>query len=154
LEQTSLTQSPLPWQSRPTLHFVAHEPPQSTSVSSPSFAKLVHCATHAPLLQKVLEQSEPALHVFPSAHFVMHEPPQSMSVSSPFLILSMHVASGFPPPEPPPPSPISLIAQELPLDDAAANATTRIKASVARCFRGIGRSSFLKRSTMATEITR
>jgi hypothetical protein len=88
--QTPLKQSSWTWQFHPTLHFVGHEPPQSTSVSEPSFAVLWHGETHTALTQKVLAQSEPTPHFLSSAHFFVHEPPQSVSVSEPSVVVLLH----------------------------------------------------------------
>jgi hypothetical protein len=78
------------------MHFVAHVPPQSTSVSVPFFTVSVHAAAlhfFVTLSQTPVAQSAPTAHVLLSAHFVAHVPPQSTSVSVPFLTVSLHAAA-------------------------------------------------------------
>ena len=61
-------------------------PPQSWSVSLPSFKPSLHeVQVPGPLpKQKLLAQSALAEQCFVSAHFAKHVPPQSTSVSLPF----------------------------------------------------------------------
>src|SRR4051812_14553216 len=86
LVQSAPTAQPLPF-----AHFVLQDPPQSRSVSFPSFSVSVHCAiTHVFVtgLQRAPVQSAATAQAFPSAHFVEQEPPQSVSVSSPSFTVS------------------------------------------------------------------
>jgi hypothetical protein len=76
----------------PSAHFVAHEPPQSTSVSLPFCALSVHVgATQKPPEQLLDSQSLLVLQVFVRMHFDGHAAPQSISASVPFLTPSLHV---------------------------------------------------------------
>lgn len=78
----------------PTPHFVAQEPPQSTSVSVAFFTPSGHLATwQIPAEQTPLVQSAPTVQPPPSAHLLAGAqlPPQSMPVSVPFLLLSAQV---------------------------------------------------------------
>src|SRR5207237_1007374 len=70
----------------PSVH-LAHEPPQSTSVSSPSLVPSVHSSRQEPPVHAWLLQSENFRQLCPALH-APHEPPQSRSVSSPFFTLS------------------------------------------------------------------
>src|SRR5512145_1425947 len=97
----------LDWQSDailqafPTPHFVVQEPPQSTSVSVPFFARSLHAAAWQTLvLQTPLAQSEPVEQALPFAQVLVgaQPPPQSVSVSVPFLVLSPQVAAWQIPP--------------------------------------------------------
>ncbi|HVU03086.1 MAG TPA: hypothetical protein VHE30_15100 [Polyangiaceae bacterium] len=82
------TQEPL-WQSVPSLHapdvHAAHAPPpQSTSLSLPSFFPFVQLdVAQTPPSQFPLVQSVPALHALPTSQ-PAQLPPQSMAVSDPF----------------------------------------------------------------------
>ncbi|HYY53102.1 MAG TPA: hypothetical protein VE755_09525 [Myxococcales bacterium] len=78
-------QSALVEQRAPGTHFAAHEPPQSTSLSSPSLIRSVHDAAHEPLVQMPLMQLDAPLHPAAKPHFAGQLPPQSTSVSSPSL---------------------------------------------------------------------
>jgi hypothetical protein len=68
----------------PSAHFVAHEPPQSTSLSVPLRTPSGHEGTaqwvpvHTPLWQ-----SAAFAQLLPSMHVFAHEPPQSVSLSVP-----------------------------------------------------------------------
>jgi hypothetical protein len=79
-----LIQSASTLQPHCTLHFVAHELPQSTSVSVPLWTPSVHDGTAQRLpVHTPLWQSAAFAQLLPSAHVVAHEPPQSTSVLSP-----------------------------------------------------------------------
>jgi hypothetical protein len=85
-------------QSEPTLQAlpVAHfgqPPPQSTSVSVPSFVLFVlqPGAVHIFEMQLLFWQSAPVLHPWPFGHLFGHVPPQSTPVSGPFFTVSVHV---------------------------------------------------------------
>jgi hypothetical protein len=93
--QTLLTQSAGTLQVLVSAH-LEHEPPQSTSVSVPSFVPLVQLAVwHLPLVQLPERQSAATEQPAPTAHLfvVLQEPPQSTSVSEPFLTVSLHAAA-------------------------------------------------------------
>jgi hypothetical protein len=65
-------------------------PPQSTSVSMPSFAELLHAAEmHRPIEHCTLTQSVGAVQALPAAQAGQVPPPQSTSVSAPFLTVSV-----------------------------------------------------------------
>jgi hypothetical protein len=67
-------------------------PPQSTSVSPPSFTPSEQLAgAHLPDAHTFVLQSFGTLQPRPGAHALGHDPPQSMSVSSPSFTPSMHV---------------------------------------------------------------
>src|SRR5262245_16613259 len=89
--QKPLMQSAVTTQALPSMHFGQVPPPQSTSVSLPSFTAFMQAETQTLPMQKVLTQSVPALHALPFAHFVAHVPPQSTSDSVPSFLPSMHM---------------------------------------------------------------
>jgi hypothetical protein len=95
LEQIPLRQSDVLSQALLSAH-LPQLPPQSTSVSDPSFTASEQegieqtLPMHVPLLQ-----SEPTKQAFPVRHLPHVAPPQSTSVSAPFLTLSVHVGVGF-----------------------------------------------------------
>ena len=91
--QTPLWQSvPVP-QTCPSVHLVAHTPPQSTAVSPPFRTPSVQDgAAQVPLVQISLWQSDADPHFFPVPHLPGHAPPQSTSVSAPFLTPSEQLA--------------------------------------------------------------
>jgi hypothetical protein len=72
-----------------------HDPPQSTSDSSTSFAPFEQCAgaSHLLAVQEPLAQSALPPHDCDGRHFVEHDPAQSTSVSVPFLAPSEHVGA-------------------------------------------------------------
>src|SRR5581483_4748425 len=75
-------------------HLLVHEPPQSTSVSSPFLtASLQLAARQARLAQRPLWQSLPSAHIWPVAQGG-HNPAQSTSVSPLSLIPFMQAAGG------------------------------------------------------------
>jgi hypothetical protein len=85
-------------QSEPTLHAlpVAHlgqPPPQSTSVSVPSFVAFVlqPGAVHICEMQLLFWQSAPVLQPWPFGHLFGHVPPQSTPVSGPFFTVSVQL---------------------------------------------------------------
>jgi hypothetical protein len=89
---TPLVQSPPTLHAFKSAHFVAQDPPQSTSVSVPFLALSLQLPVVQTLLvQMPLTQSLPALHEKPPAQRLqLEEPPQSMADSPPFLTLSLH----------------------------------------------------------------
>lgn len=80
---TTAAQSAPVEQRAPGAHFVAHVPPQSMSLSSPSRIRSVHDGAHEPLVQMPLMQLVAPLQPAPNPHFAGQLPPQSTSVSSP-----------------------------------------------------------------------
>jgi hypothetical protein len=90
---------PQPWLGWHVLFWASHcGPPQSVSVSLPSFVPSTH-ETHVPgplPKQKLFLQSELLTQCSLSAHFLLAAsqvaPPQSVSVSAPFFTPSLHVA--------------------------------------------------------------
>ena len=80
---TTAAQSAPVEQRAPGAHFVAHVPPQSMSLSSPSRIRSVHDGAHEPLVQMPLRQLVAPLQPAPNPHFAGQLPPQSTSVSSP-----------------------------------------------------------------------
>src|SRR5581483_2670265 len=92
LLQTWLTQSLPETHDLPVAHFGHEAPPQSTSVSVPSFMASVQdtTAVHTPLWHRFEEQSELTPHCLPLAHLPQTGPPQSMSVSCPSFAASLH----------------------------------------------------------------
>jgi hypothetical protein len=93
--QAVLWQSPSSTHPFVVMHFVLQLPPQSMSVSSPSFIPSAH-AVHLPAVHSPDAQSPATLHVLSSAHFwfvgaVAQLPPQSMSVSSPSVLPSLQL---------------------------------------------------------------
>ena len=71
-------------QPEPGAQAAAHPPPQSTSVSSPSFTWSVQEAAQTPFVHNPLMQLRPApSQAAPKPHFAGQLPPQSTSVSSP-----------------------------------------------------------------------
>ena len=67
----------------PVEHVWHDPPPQSVSVSVPSFMLSVHVAIeHTLFMQLLFWQSLFAEHVFPVMHLLHFVPPQSVSVSS------------------------------------------------------------------------
>jgi hypothetical protein len=88
-----LVQSAPVLQPLPSVHFVGHEPPQSTPVSVPFWVLSVQEGALQVPLQMPSTQSLAMLQLFPSAQGA-HEPPQSMSVSSPSFCPSVHDAGG------------------------------------------------------------
>lgn len=94
---TPLTQSPEEQQFLPSPQVAPQLPPQSLSVSSPSFTMLaqVFTETQIPPGQLPLAQSPAAEHFCPSAHFLPAAtqvvPPQSWSVSLPFFTPSLQL---------------------------------------------------------------
>jgi hypothetical protein len=69
-------------------------PPQSTSLSLPSFTPSVQLAALQTLAeQSALAQSLIAAHALPTAHFGQDGPPQSTSVSPAFFTPSVQVAA-------------------------------------------------------------
>jgi hypothetical protein len=81
---TALAQSGPMTQLLPGAHAAHCEPPQSTSVSSPSFTPSVQLAggaVHTPPLQSPLWQSVPIVHVAPSPHGLPVRPPQLLPAS-------------------------------------------------------------------------
>lgn len=98
--QTYVVQSVVPEQPLPGRQRLHAGPPQSASVSVPSFCPFaqVAAAPHVPNpfpccpAQTPLAQSGAALHPLPTRH-TGHEPPQSTPVSSPSLTASVQVAA-------------------------------------------------------------
>ncbi len=89
--QTELAQSPRRRQAFPATHG-EQVPPQSLSVSSPSFTPLPHPAVTQTLAgeQSPVAQSEPAWQPRPTPHVgQLPPPPQSTSVSAPFWTVSV-----------------------------------------------------------------
>jgi hypothetical protein len=85
-----LIQSASTLQPHCTLHFVAHEAPQSTSLSMPLWTPSVHEGTaHWVPVHTPLWQSAAFAQLLPSAH-VAHEAPQSTSLSAPLWTPSVH----------------------------------------------------------------
>src|SRR5262245_24932915 len=76
-------------------HLLAHEPPQSTSLSVPFFAPSMQVGTAHFIIasQTLLTQSVPTLHLSVSAQAGHLAPPQSASVSSWFCAMSEHVGN-------------------------------------------------------------
>src|SRR6266545_2594694 len=91
--QVPLKQSPSAPSTRQALppeHF-RQVPPQSTSVSSPSWTPFSQgSGVHVPPLQLPFSQSPATLHDLPTSHCPQVPPPQSMSVSSPLAMSSKH----------------------------------------------------------------
>src|SRR3954469_20853554 len=88
------TQSEVLLQSFPMAHFGHFGPPQSTSVSSPSFcASVQDGAAQTPLAHAPLLQSPLAPQPLPSSHCLHSPPPQSTSVSFPAFVPSVQPAS-------------------------------------------------------------
>jgi hypothetical protein len=89
-------QSALPEQPSPTGHFVAQEPPQSTSVSPSFFTASLHVPArqrppeHLPLLGNTQSAFVPQPWPTPQP---VQVPPQSTAVSVPFCTPSLHVAA-------------------------------------------------------------
>jgi hypothetical protein len=95
---TRLWQSAPPPQPSPSAHWVEHDPPQSTSVSSPFFLVSPHVASaHAPEVQTFSAQSPAAVQVRPGAQSAQ-PPAQSMSVSVPFFTPSLQLGCWQTPP--------------------------------------------------------
>jgi len=89
-----LMQLVAPLQPAPNPHFAGQLPPQSTSVSSPSFNPFEQALeAHAPSRQIPLVQSRAAAQEIPFAHLCGQLPPQSTLVSAPFRTPSPQVAS-------------------------------------------------------------
>src|SRR5687768_12494188 len=85
-------QSPSSTQVSPSSHVAPHEPPQSTSVSSPScmsFAQVGSTQMSAMSSHVIETQSSPSMQPSPTSQSSGHEPPQSTSVSSPFCMSSL-----------------------------------------------------------------
>jgi len=83
---TLLEQSALVLHFFVSAHLFAHEPPQSTSVSSPFiFVSEQEAVLQILLSQTLLLQSPPFWQAFPALHLLVQEPPQSTSVSPPFF---------------------------------------------------------------------
>jgi hypothetical protein len=87
-------------QSEPTLQalpvpHLGQPPPQSTSVSVPSFVPFVlqPGAVHICEIQLLFWQSAPVVHPWPFGHLFGHVLPQSTPVSVPFLTVSLHVGA-------------------------------------------------------------
>jgi hypothetical protein len=84
-KQFKLAQSALAMQIVPSAHFSQAGPPQSTSVSSPSFTPFEQETQKPPTHRELLPQSDATWHVLPSGHALpttlQLAPPQSRSVS-------------------------------------------------------------------------
>ena len=92
--QLELLQSIWPLHAWPSAH-AGHDPPQSTSVSSPFATPSPQLGgAHFVLTQNPLAQSFPSEQPESFPHFAGHSPPQSTSDSPPFRILSSHVGAG------------------------------------------------------------
>jgi hypothetical protein len=145
--QLPVAQSASTSQVLPSAHGGQASPPQSTSVSIPSFTQsaqlgdpgvtgshVARVAAQRPLVHVPLAQSAPSLQALPSAHGGQASPPQSTSVSVPFLTPSAHVGcAGAPPvpaqaapePEAPPdPRPLVCKAQDATADSTNAQHAT------------------------------
>ena len=98
-KHTPDVQCPLAWQPSPSRHCAHTDPPQSTSVSSPSCRPFTH-DTHRKLVGSQIPdaQSLSSRHCIPSSHAfctVAHAaPPQSMSVSRPLCSPSEQSIAG------------------------------------------------------------
>jgi hypothetical protein len=81
-----------------TAHFGQSGPPQSMSVSIPSFIPSLHCGVvQIPAMQPLLSQSTGFVQVFPAGQPMQTPPPQSTSDSPPFFTPSVQVgATHFP----------------------------------------------------------
>jgi acetyl esterase len=78
----------------PKPHFAQSGPPQSTSVSAPSFAPSAHAAPRQTFpWQMPLRQSAPDAHAFWFAHFGHAAPPQSVSDSPSFFTPSLQLGA-------------------------------------------------------------
>ena len=100
-EQAAILQSAVSLQLLPTSHALPsaeHGPPQSRSVSPPSFTRSRQMdATHFPGAQVLpshapLAQSLAALQAWPTPHFLAQPPPQSMPASPADFLRSRHAS--------------------------------------------------------------
>src|SRR5262249_25276495 len=94
LSQHTLAAQLPPWQSPAPMHALptaqgVQLPPQSVSVSSPSFIMLEQAVPFL-LVPSIETQSDVLLHLLPTPHG-LQLPPQSVSVSSPFSTPSMQL---------------------------------------------------------------
>jgi hypothetical protein len=90
-------QSELVPQLLPSPHLPQVEPPQSTSVSVPSFVPFEHEAggcVHTLFEHNAVVQSAAPRQLLPVLHLGQEAPPQSTSVSVPFFTLSVQVGCG------------------------------------------------------------
>jgi hypothetical protein len=90
-------QSPFEEQPLPTVHWVAHEPPQSRSVSEPFLTPSGHDAdAHTPFEQRPLAgttQSPFPPQVLPTPHLFGQADPQSTSASEPLRTVSVQLGA-------------------------------------------------------------
>jgi hypothetical protein len=111
--QLPVVQSASTTHALPSAHGAQASPPQSTSVSMPSFTQswqlgepgmigshIVEVGAQSPAVHVPLMQSASLLQCLARAQGGHASPPQSMSVSIPFLMPSAQVGCATPPPAP------------------------------------------------------